>query len=315
MSDINPNWEKDLVTKLAESSLKEQRSSRRWSVFFRFLMFSYLVFIIVAFVDLDGFMRDAGGASEKHTAIVDIKGLIAEGEKANAEDIISALRDALDSEDVEGVILSINSPGGSPVQSGIIYDEIVRLRAKFPTKPVYAVVADISASGGYYIAAAAEKIYADKASIIGSIGVRMDSFGVEGAMKALGIERRLLTAGENKAMLDPFSPINENAQKHLKLMLDEIHQQFIKAVKDGRGDKIKETEGMFSGLVWTGAKSVELGLIDGLANEAYVAREMFKTKTMVDYTVKEDVLQRFADKMGAGVKSSINSMFASPVLN
>jgi len=314
MSDNNPNWEKNLVTQLAESSLKEQRSRRRWGVFFKLLTFSYLVFILYTFGEFD-FTVDTDALSEKHTAVIDIKGVIAEGEAANAEDVISGLRDALKDEDTEGVILSINSPGGSPVQSGIIYDEIIRLRAKYPKKHIYAVISDICASGGYYIATAAEKIYADKASIVGSIGVRMDGFGLEGTMKALGVERRLLTAGKNKAMMDPFSPVNENAQKHLKIMLDDIHQQFIKAVKDGRGERLKETEEMFSGLIWTGAKAVDLGLIDGLANEAYVAREMFKTKTIVDYTTKEDVFKRLADKMGAGVKSMVSNLVNTPVLN
>ncbi len=302
MSD-KANWEQDLVIKLAQSSLVEQRRSRRWGIFFKLLVFTYLFGVLYLYSDISlEVVEDAG---KGHTAKVQIKGVIAESEKANADNIVKGLKQALADKSTKGVILSINSPGGSPVQAGIVYDEIMRLRKKYPKKPVYAVVSDICASGAYYIASAAEKIYADKASIVGSIGVRMDGFGFEGAMKALGIERRLLTAGKNKAMMDPFSPVNKEVQQHLKSMLKEIHQQFIKAVKDGRGKRLHETEDMFSGLIWTGAKSVELGLVDGLANEAYVARELFDTKTIVDYTPKEDVLQRFADKMGAGVHSAL----------
>jgi protease-4 len=283
MSDNNDSWERDTITRLAESSLREQRRARRWGIFFKSLTFVYIAAIIYMY---SGSSITEVDLNEKHTALVELNGVIADKEEASADNIITALRDAFESENSAAVILRINSPGGSPVQSGYIYDEIRRLREKYPDTPLYAVVTDVCASGGYYIAAAADKIYADKASIIGSIGVRMDNFGFVDAMNKLGIERRTLTAGKNKALLDPFMPENEETKEHLQLMLGEIHKQFITAVKEGRGDRLDTSvEGLFSGLIWTGSDAVKIGLVDGLASSSYVAREVIGEETIVDYTV------------------------------
>ncbi|HEB82923.1 MAG TPA: S49 family peptidase, partial [Gammaproteobacteria bacterium] len=251
MNDNKPSWEKEVITSLAEASLKEQRRSRRWGIFFKLLTFIYIGAVIFMLGNSD--ITSPVSASGKHTALVELNGVIADDTEASADRIVTALRSAFDDENSAGVILRINSPGGSPVQSGYIYDEIRRLREENPDTPLYAVVTDICASGGYYIASAADRIYADKASIVGSIGVRMDNFGFVEAIKKLGIERRTLTAGENKALLDPFLPENEKTKAHMQNMLTEIHQQFIISVKRGRGDRLDtSTEGLFSGLVWTG---------------------------------------------------------------
>ena len=311
MTDHDPSWERDVVTKLAESSLKEQRRSRRWGIFFKLLTFAYIAVILFMFSKASSLTTAI--SSEKHTALVELNGVIADNETANADSIVTALRDAFDNENSAGVILRINSPGGSPVQSGYIYDEIIRLRDENPDTPLYAVVTDICASGGYYIASAADKIYADKASIVGSIGVRMDNFGFVDAMEKLGVERRTLTAGENKALLDPFLPINEDTTAHMRIMLSEIHQQFIDAVKKGRGDRLDTSvEGLFSGLIWTGESAVNIGLIDDLASSSYVAREVIGEESIVNYTVKEDLLERFAERLGSTVAQVISTQFFSP---
>ena len=311
MTDHDPSWERDVVTKLAESSLKEQRRSRRWGIFFKILTFAYIAVILFMFSKASSLTSVS--SAEKHTALVELNGVIADNEVANADSIVTALRDAFDAENSSGIILRINSPGGSPVQSGYIYDEIIRLREKNPDTPLYAVVTDICASGGYYIASAADKIYADKASIVGSIGVRMDNFGFVDAMEKLGVERRTLTSGENKALLDPFLPINEESTAHMQVMLSEIHQQFITAVKEGRGDRLDTSvEGLFSGLIWTGESAVSIGLIDGLASSSYVAREVIGEESIVNYTVKKDILERFAERLGSTVAQVINTQFFSP---
>ena len=311
MTNQDPSWEKDVVTKLAESSLNEQRRSRRWGIFFKLLTFAYLAVILFMFSKATSLTTVS--TAEKHTALVELNGVIADNEPANADSVVTALRDAFDAENSSGVILRINSPGGSPVQSGYIYDEIIRLRKENPDTPLYAVITDICASGGYYIASAADKIYADKASIVGSIGVRMDNFGFVDAMKKLGVERRTLTAGENKALLDPFLPINKDTTAHMQVMLSEIHQQFISAVKKGRGDRLDASvEGLFSGLIWTGESAVNIGLIDGLASSSYVAREVIGEEDIVNYTVKEDILERFAAQLGSTVAQVISTQFFSP---
>lgn len=313
MTDHDPSWERDVVTKLAESSLKEQRRSRRWGIFFKILTFAYIAVILFMFSKASSLTSVS--SAEKHTALVELNGVIADNEVANADSIVTALRDAFDAENSSGIILRINSPGGSPVQSGYIYDEIIRLREKNPDTPLYAVVTDICASGGYYIASAADKIYADKASIVGSIGVRMDNFGFVDAMEKLGVERRTLTSGENKALLDPFLPINEESTAHMQVMLSEIHQQFISAVKKGRGDRLDTSvEGLFSGLIWTGESAVSIGLVDGLASSSYVAREVIGEESIVNYTVKKDILERFAERLGSTVAQVINTQFFSPTL-
>ena len=307
MSDNNASWEREVITQLAESSLREQRRARRWSIFFKVLTFTYIGAILFMFGDAS---MTKVNINEKHTALVELSGVIADKEEASADNVVTALRDAFDNKNSAGVILRINSPGGSPVQSGYIYDEIRRLREENPDTPLYAVVTDICASGGYYIAAAADKIYADKASIVGSIGVRMDNFGFVDAINKLGIERRTLTAGENKALLDPFLPENKKAKAHMQTMLSEIHQQFIDAVKQGRGDRLdSNVEGIFSGLIWTGEAAVDIGLVDELASASYVAREIIGEETIVDYTVKEDILERFAERLGSTVAQVISTQF------
>ena len=307
MSDNNASWEREVVTQLAESSLREQRRARRWGIFFKALTFAYIGVILFMLGDAS---LSKVNLNEKHTALVELSGVIADKEEASADSIVTALRAAFENENSAGVILRINSPGGSPVQSGYIYDEIRRLREENPDTPLYAVITDICASGGYYIAAAADKIYADKASIVGSIGVRMDNFGFVDAMEKLGVERRTLTAGENKALLDPFLPENEKAKAHMQTMLSEIHQQFIDAVKQGRGDRLDTSvDGIFSGLIWTGEAAVDIGLIDELASASHVAREVIGEETIVDYTVKEDILERFAERLGSTVAQVISTQF------
>ena len=299
MSDSSrePGWERATLEKLAFSALQEQRSARRWKIFFRL---AWLVLIAaVAFTAL----RQASPSASKstpHTAVVDIKGEIASGAEASAEFVVAAMRSALEDEGSQALVLLINSPGGSPVQAGIINDEIVRLKAKH-NKPIYAVVEETCASAAYYIAAAADDIYVDKASIVGSIGVLMDGFGFTGTMGKLGVERRLLTAGENKGFLDPFSPQTEKQRAYAQTMLDQIHQQFIAVVKAGRGDRLKTTPDTFSGLFWTGQQAVEMGLADKLGNLDYVAREVVKAEDIIDYTQKENLAERLAKRFGAAV--------------
>ena len=293
-----PDWEKQLVENLATAALKEQRRSRRWGIFFKALFFVYLTVIVALVVDWRG--ADSLG-SGRHTALVDVVGVIDARGDSSADRVTEALQNAFKNKNTAGVILRINSPGGSPVQAGIIYDEIRRLRGLYPNIPMYAVVEDICASGGYYIAAAADKIYVDKASIIGSIGVIMDGWGFTGTMEKLGVERRVLTSGENKAFLDPFAPVDEKQKRHAQSMLDDIHKQFIDVVRKGRGKRLKETPDMFSGLMWTGDKSIELGLADGFGSVDYVAREVIKAEDVFDFSKKQDIMERFARRFGAAM--------------
>ncbi len=299
MSDPSrePGWERATLEKLAFSALQEQRSARRWKIFFRL---AWLVLMAaVAFTAL----RQASPSASKstpHTAVVDIKGEIASGAEASAEFVVAAMRSALEDEGSQALVLLINSPGGSPVQAGIINDEIIRLKAKY-NKPIYAVVEETCASAAYYIAAAADDIYVDKASIVGSIGVLMDGFGFTGTMEKLGVERRLLTAGENKGFLDPFSPQTEKQRAYAQTMLDQIHQQFIAVVKAGRGDRLKTTPDTFSGLFWTGQQAVEMGLADKLGNLDYVAREVVKAEDIIDYTRRDNVAERLVKRFGAAI--------------
>ena len=302
MSEQNNNWERGVLEKLAMSAVQEQRRARHWSIFFKALTFAYL--FIVLFLIM-GWM---GGKAEstlggKHTALVELNGVISSSSAASADNIISSLQDAFKDKKTQGVILRINSPGGSPVQSGYINDEIRRLRVKHPNIPLYVVVEDMCASGGYYVAAAADKIFVNKASMVGSIGVLMDGFGFTGTMEKLGVERRLMTAGENKGFMDPFSPVNPRHQVLVKQMLDEIHQQFIDVVKQGRGKRLQETPDTFSGLVWTGQKSIEMGLADAMGSVDSVARDVIKAENIVDYTTHEGIADRLAKKFGAGVAS------------
>jgi protease-4 len=292
------NWERDILEKIATEGLKEQRRARRWGIFFKLLGFGYLFILLMMFMAGGESYRAGIKPGEKHTALVELNGIIAPGADASADNVVTGLRDAFEDKHTAGVILRINSPGGSPVQSGYIYDEILRLRKKYPNVPLYAVVSDICASGGYYVASAAEKIYADKASIVGSIGVRMDNFGFVDAMKKLGVERRTLTAGENKALLDPFAPVDPKVNQHMQGLLNEVHQQFITAVKQGRGERLKEVDGMFSGLIWTGEQGVKLGLVDELSSASAVARDVIGAENIVDFTVQPDFFERFTHGVG-----------------
>ncbi len=297
-----PNWERTVLEKLALSAIQEQRRSRHWSILFKTLGFLYL--FIVLFLAAGWFGGDGVAIPKEHTALIDLQGVIA-SDQASADSIIASLQGAFDDKKTKGVILRINSPGGSPVQAGQIYDEIKRLRAKHPKTPLYAVVDDICASGGYYVAAGADKIFVDKASIVGSIGVLMDGFGFTETMQKLGVERRLLTAGENKGFLDPFSPVDAEQQAFAKQMLEEIHGQFIAVVREGRGTRLKETPEMFSGLVWSGEKSIQLGLADDLGSVESVARDVIKAEDIVDYTQQESFAERLAGRLGASMAKAL----------
>lgn len=303
------NWEREVLEKLAFAAVREQRRARRWGIFFKLLGFAYLTLILL--IALDWRSRD-GLTSGKHTALVDIVGVIDSKGDASADRVMASLQSAFRDKNTQGVVLRINSPGGSPVQAGIIYDEIIRLRRVYPNTPMYAVVEDICASGGYYVAAAADRIYVDKASIIGSIGVIMDGWGFTGAMDKLGVERRALVSGENKAFLDPFSPLDPKQKEHAQSMLDQIHQQFIDVVKKGRGKRLKASADTFSGLLWTGAKSIELGLSDAFGSVDYVAREVIKAEDIVDFTQKENLAERFAKRFGAAMAGALAKSLAPP---
>ena len=300
-----------MLEKLAFSTLAEQRAARRWRTFTRLAWLAFFIFIV--WWGLSREMSTASSKSSPHTAVVDIKGEIASGAEASAEYVVAALRSAFEDEGSKAVVLLVNSPGGSPVQAGIINDEIVRLKAKHG-KPLYAVVEETSASAAYYIAAAADEIYVDKASIVGSIGVLMDGFGFTGTMEKLGVERRLITAGENKGFLDPFSPQTEQQRAYAQVLLDQIHEQFIAVVKAGRGERLKETPEIFSGLFWTGQQAIELGLADKLGSLDFVAREVVQAEEIIDYTRRENVAERLAKRfgaaMGGGAASALQSTMA-----
>ena len=297
MNNDGASWERDVIAKLATDALAEQKRARRWGIVFKVLTFSYL--FILLFVGLGWLGQGDGIQTGEHTALVELNGLIAAGSQANADDVSAGLKAAFEADGTQAVVLRINSPGGSPVQSAAINDEIRRLRDLHPDIPLYAVVEDVCASGGYYVAVAADQIFVAKASIVGSIGVLMNGFGFTGTMDKLGVERRLLTAGKNKGFMDPFSPLEADQQAYARSMLGEIHAQFIDAVRQGRGDRLKETEETFSGLMWTGEKSVELGLADALGSVAYVAREVVKAEKIVNYSRRENLAERLARRFGA----------------
>ncbi|HXZ08649.1 MAG TPA: S49 family peptidase [Paraburkholderia sp.] len=297
-AEPEPGWERAALERIALAAITEQRAARRWKIFFRFVYLAVLLLIVWGVFDFTGERVTTTG---RHTALVTLDGEISSDTNANADDINTALDNAFDDEGTAGVILRINSPGGSPVQAGIINREIRRLRGKYPSIPLYVVVDDMCASGGYYVAAAADKIYVDRASIVGSIGVLMDGFGFTGLMDKLGIQRRLHTSGENKGFFDPFSPETPKMDEHAQQMLDQIHAQFIDAVRQGRGKRLHENPDIFSGLFWTGEQSIALGLADGLGDTDFVAREIIKAPDIVDYTVKESISDRVARKFGAAV--------------
>ncbi|MCG8613449.1 MAG: S49 family peptidase [Pseudomonadales bacterium] len=298
--DKSKEWK--LIEKLVSSVTQEQRRSRRWGIFFKSLTFIYLFLILGVYF---GNLQDAASTnSGLHTALVDVHGVIAEGEGASADTLVTGLRRAFDSKGTRGVVLRINSPGGSPVQAGYVYDEIKRLKSLHPDVPVYAVISDLGASGAYYIAAAADYIYADKASLVGSVGVTASGFGFVEVMEKLGVERRLYTAGEHKAFLDPFSPQKQDEVQFWESVLKTTHNQFIEQVKKGRGDKLADDPKLFTGLVWSGEQALELGLVDGLGSPGYVARELIGYEDVVDFTPKPDPFERFTKTLGASISGT-----------
>jgi len=311
----DPQWERALINRMAAEFLRDQRRGRGWANLFKLLALIYLFVLLLALFSGDLLKRLE--PAEEHTALIEVKGIISSETQASADNVITALREVFEAEDVKGVILRINSPGGSPVQAGYINDEVRRLKAKYKKDkgqdlPVYAVAVDLCASGGYYIAVAADKIYADKGSLVGSIGVRMDGFGFQKAMEELGVERRLLTAGDHKGMLDPFSPLKEQDMAFVQALLDQLHGQFIGVVKEGRGERLKGGDEVFSGLFWSGEQAVELGLVDGLGSSSSVARDQIGAETIVDYTKKKDLLSSFAERFGTGLGEALLRVLGSP---
>lgn len=314
-SDTDPNQsrphndaqQQKVVDKLVFAALTEQRRARRWRVFFMLFFIVYLSVVTIMLISSgDGGVGVAGKADgERHTALVKLSGIIADNEPAGSKNMIAGLKSAFEHDDTAGIVIEINSPGGSPVQSAYIFDEIMRLKQQHESVPVYAVVTDIAASGGYFVASAADKIYVNKSSLVGSIGVRMDAFGFVEMMKKLGIERRLLTAGDNKALFDPFLPEQQEQKAHLQSMLNQVHGHFIDAVKQGRGDRLDETQDIFSGLIWSGEQSLQLGLADAYGTTRSVAREL-EAEDIVDFTPKTELLERIADRIGssAGLRIS-----------
>ena len=300
------NWEKQTIEKIALASLGEQRSSRRWGVFFKIIGLIYLGWVL--FFVLSSANKSTL-ASGDFTALIRLNGEIGVDSEISAIDIKSSLKEVYESPGTKALILAINSPGGSPVQSGIINDEILRYKALNPQIPVYAVIEDVCASGGYYIAVAADKIFVDKASIVGSIGVLMNGFGFDRAINNLGIERRLITSGKNKAILDPFLPIDPKQKDFMQKLLKEVHEQFIKVVKKGRGSKLVNNPDIFSGLFWSGESAIKLGLADSFGDVDLVAREIVKHEKIVDFTIESSFSDRFAKKLGAGIGSSLGKDF------
>ena len=302
-------FESSLVNEFVKEMLKEQRRNRRWGIFFKLIFVIY----IAAFFVIYAYENSSIGnfSNQKHTALIEINGIISTETEANADFIITGLRRAYEDKNTQGIILRINSPGGSPVQAGYVNDEIKRLKVKYPDIPIFAVITDICASGGYYIAAAADKIFANKASVVGSIGVVMAGFGFVGAIEKLGIERRLLHSGDHKALMDPFSPLDFFEEAHMQKILDKIHQQFISVVKDGRGDNLSNNEELFSGLIWSGEESIELGLIDGLASASEVARDFIGSEHIINYTRRENYFDRFTRQIGTAIFHSFNTAYST----
>ena len=309
-STKNHNWERDVIERLALASITEQTRARRWGVFFKSLTFLYLIALFIAAI-YPSIKEDMGSDGKGHTAVIDLVGMIAENTDASSDNIIESLRNAVKDKNTKGIILHANSPGGSPVQSSYVFEEIRKIKKEHPDLPIYSVVSDICASGCYYIAAASDKIFVNPSSLIGSIGVLMDGFGFVDGMQKLGIERRLLTAGSHKAMLDPFSPPKEDETHFMQGLLDQVHQQFISAVKQGRGDRLKETPDMFSGLIWTGEAGVKLGIADDFGNADYVAEKVIGAKHLVDFTHQGRLIDKLAGKLGASFGHAIGSLLQS----
>ncbi len=309
MSEQNDDqWSKSLIKELATDALKERRRSRRWGIFFKTLTFAYLIGLLyVAMPDTFDFDEEAL-AKKDHVALVDLEGEISTEEGENAEGVVKGLRAAYKDDHTKAIIIRINSPGGLPVQASYMQKEIKRLKAKHPDIPVYAVVQDMAASGGYYVAAAADKIYVNESSLVGSIGVIMNGFGFTGAMDKLGIERRMLTAGKNKGILDPFSPLTDEQRAHAQATLDELHQTFIDVVKEGRGDRLSDDPDLFSGLFWSGKKAIELGLADDIGSAGTVARDVIGLEVVKNFTPEQDPIERLAQRFGASVGQGLGKV-------
>lgn len=304
-----PRWERDIIEKLALAGITEQRRARRWGIFFKLLILLYLIGVF-GMTMYPKIFQNFGADSTGHTALINVIGVIAEDKEANAAGIIESLRNAAKDPNTKGIILHSNSPGGSPVQSSYVYEEIRAIKKQHPKLPVYAVISDICASGCYYIASATDKIFVNPSSLVGSIGVLMDGFGFVDTMEKLGIERRLLTAGDHKAMLDPFSPPKNEETRYMQGLLNQVHQQFISAVKAGRGDRLKETAEIFSGLVWTGEEGVKLGIADSFGNDDTVAKEVIKAEKLIDFTRQERLVDRIAGRLGASFGQAVGSLAA-----
>lgn len=308
LSQNSDNWERGVLNKLIFSTLQEQKRSRRWGIFFKTLIFIYLFALLI--ISTGTFSGDPLSSSDSHSAVINIVGPIIDGAEADAEIIIKGLRAAKEHDGTKGIILKMNTPGGTPVQASYVYDEIQQIKKDKPDLPIYAVVSEICASGGYYVAAAADKIFVNRSSIVGSIGVIMNGFGFVDTMKKFGIERRLLIAGEHKAIMDAFSPTNQEETKHVQSMLNEIHEQFMRAVRDGRGDKLADDPAIYSGLVWTGEKSIELGLADDFGTIDSVATNIIGESFIVDFTPEEKLLDRLTGKLGASFEKVLWQLFA-----
>lgn len=308
-------WEREVLEKVALAAINEQTRARRWSVFFKSLTFLYIGILMFAVMYSDVKKEiTVDGSGKGHTAVIDIVGLIADGKEVTAKNVIKSLRAAVKDKNTKGIILRSNSPGGSPVQSAYIYDEIRSIKKANPKLPIYAVVSDICASGCYYIASASDKIFVSPASLIGSIGVLMDGFGFVETMKTVGIERRLLTAGTHKAMLDPFSPSKPEETQYIQALINQVHQQFITAVKQGRGNRLKDNPDIFSGLVWTGEESIKMGIADAYGSDNSVAKEQIGAEKLVDFTESEEFFDKLVGKMGSTFAHAINSMLQTPSL-
>ena len=311
--DDKPGWERETLENLVQAQVIEQRRARRWGIFFKILLFAYL-FALLILVRGDGFDSwfETDRKPGEHVAVVDVDGMIAASARANAEDLTRTLKRAFEDEGTQAVMLRINSGGGSPVQAGIIHDELLRLKEEHEDIPLYAVIGDIGASGAYYIAVAADEIYADRASLVGSIGVRLDSFGVVDLIDNIGVERRLFTAGENKAFLDPFLPLESDHVDHMEGLITDVHQQFIDVVRAGRGERLDEDADIFNGLTWTGERSVELGLTDGLGNPRSVARDVIGIEEMVEFRPRRTPIQLFLEDLGTVVMQQVLNLESTP---
>ena len=301
-----PGWEREIVEKLAFAAINEQKKARKWGIFFKSLMFLYVLGIFLAAM-YPRFKDEMGNGNGDHTAVINVVGMIAEEQPANADSIIQSLRDAVKDKHTKGIILHANSPGGSPVQSSYVYEEIKAIKKQHPTLPIYTVVSDICASGCYFIASASDKIFVNPSSLIGSIGVIMDGFGFVDIMQKLGVERRLIISGDHKAMLDPFSPAKPDEKQFMQVLITQVHQQFIAAVKNGRGNKLKETPDMFSGLVWTGEESLKNGIADAVGTKDSVAKS-FGAEKLVDFTEQIRLIDKLAGKLGASFGHAITGL-------